>query len=135
MANLIEQAKLKADELLQAEFEKRHQFMGRSTGTVNETELIACLINQKDNLVEGIRHAQESIQGSVTLLILTDDGAIIAARDKLGRLPVLVGKDEAGYAVSFESFAYQKLGYENEYELGPGEIIKLTPEGYEVIPL
>ena len=124
---------INADELLQAEFEKRHQFMGRSTGTVNETELIACLINQKDSLVEGIKHAQESIQGSVTLLILTDDGSIIAARDKLGRLPVLVGKDEAGYAVSFESFAYQKLGYENEYELGPGEIIKLTPEGYEVL--
>ena len=123
---------INADELLQAEFEKRHQFMGRSTGTVNETELIACLINQKDNLVDGIRHAQESIQGSVTLLILTDDGAIIAARDKLGRLPVLVGKDEAGYAVSFESFAYQKLGYEDCCELGPGEIDFITPDGVEV---
>ena len=124
-------AVINADELLEAEFAKGHQFMGRSTGTVNETELIACLINQKDNLIDGIKHAQDSVQGSVTLLIMTDDGAIIAARDKLGRLPVLVGKDEAGYAVSFESFAYQKLGYENEYELGPGEIVKLTPDSYE----
>ena len=87
--------------------------MSRSTGKVNETELVACLINQKDSLVEGIKYAQEAIQGSVTLLILTEDDAIIAARDKLGRLPVLVGKDEVGYAVSFESFAYTKLGYEN----------------------
>ena len=122
-----------AEKLLQAEFDKGHQFMSRSTGKVNETELVACLINQKDSLVEGIKYAQEAIQGSVTLLILTEDDAIIAARDKLGRLPVLVGKDEVGYAVSFESFAYTKLGYENEYELGPGEIVKLTPEGYEVL--
>ena len=124
---------INAEELLQAEFAKGHQFMSRSTGMVNETELVASLINQKDSLVEGIKYAQEAIQGSVTLLILTEDDAIIAARDKLGRLPVLVGKDEEGYAVSFESFAYTKLGYENEYELGPGEIIKLTPDGYEVL--
>ena len=122
-----------AEELLQAEFDKGHQFMGRSTGTVNETELIACLINQKDDLVSGIKYAQSAIKGSVTLLILTEDDAIIAARDNLGRLPVLIGKDEDGYAVSFESFAYQKLGYENEYELGPGEVVKLTPEGYEIL--
>lgn len=120
-------------ELLQAEFDKGHQFMSRSTGKVNETELIACLINQKSDLVSGIRYAQEKIQGSVTLLILTDDDAIYAARDKLGRLPVLIGKDEEGFAVSFESFAYQKLGYEKEYELGPGEIVKITPEGYRTL--
>ena len=122
-----------AEELLQAEFNKGHQFMGRSTGTVNETELIACLINQKEDLVSGIRYAQDTIKGSVTLLILTEDDAIYAARDNLGRLPVLVGKDEEGYAVSFESFAYTKLGYENEYELGPGEILKITPDGYETL--
>ena len=79
------------------------------------------------------RSAQEAIEGSVTLLILTEDDAIIAARDRLGRLPVLIGKDEEGYAVSFESFAYQKLGYEKDYELGPGEIVKITPEGYKTL--
>ena len=78
-------------------------------------------------------YAQEAIEGSVTLLILTEDDAIIAARDRLGRLPVLIGKDEEGYAVSFESFAYQKLGYEKDYELGPGEIVKITPEGYKTL--
>ena len=115
-----------AEELLQAEFDKGHQFMSRSTGNVNETELVASLINQRSDLISGIKYAQEAIEGSVTLLILTEDDAIIAARDKLGRLPVLIGKDEEGYAVSFESFAYQKLGYEKDYELGPGEIVKIT---------
>lgn len=122
-----------ADELIQSEFDKGHQFMSLSSGKVNETELIACLINQKEDLISGIKYAQDVIKGSVTLLILTADDAIIAARDNLGRLPVLIGKDEEGYSVSFESFAYQKLGYENEYELGPGEIVKITPEGYETL--
>lgn len=122
-----------AEELLQAEFDKGHQFMSRSTGNVNETELVASLINQRSDLISGIKYAQEAIEGSVTLLILTEDDAIIAARDKLGRLPVLIGKDEEGYAVSFESFAYQKLGYEKDYELGPGEIVKITPEGYKTL--
>ncbi len=121
------------NELIQKEFDKGHQFMSLSSGKVNETELIACLINQKEDLISGIKYAQEIIQGSVTLLILTEDGSIIAARDNLGRLPVLIGKDEEGYSVSFESFAYQKLGYENEYELGPGEIVKITPDGYETL--
>ena len=122
-----------AEELLQAEFDKGHQFMSRSTGNVNETELVASLINQRSDLISGIKYAQEAIEGTVTLLILTEDDAIIAARDKLGRLPVLIGKDEEGYAVSFESFAYQKLGYEKDYELGPGEIVKITPEGYKTL--
>ena len=122
-----------AEELLQAEFDKGHQFMSRSTGNVNETELVASLINQRSDLISGIKYAQEAIEGSVTLLILTEDDAIIAARDRLGRLPVLIGKDEEGYAVSFESFAYQKLGYEKDYELGPGEIVKITPEGYKTL--
>lgn len=122
-----------AEELIQAEFDKGHQFMSLSSGKINETELIASLINQKADLISGIKYAQEVIKGSVTLLILTEDDAIIAARDNLGRLPVLIGKDEDGYSVSFESFAYQKLGYENEYELGPGEIVKITSEGYETL--
>ena len=107
-----------------------HQFMAQSSGKVNASELTAALINQKDSLVEGIRYAQEIIQGSSTILLLTQDG-IIAARDKLGRLPVLVGQNDQGCCVSFESFAYQKLGYHTAYELGPGEIVRLTAEGYE----
>ncbi len=109
-----------------------HQFMAMSSGKVNSTELTAALINQKDSLVEGILHAQDVIDGSMTILLLTPD-SIIAARDRLGRLPVLVGKSEHGYCVSFESFAYHKLGYEDEYELGSREIVKITADGYETI--
>ena len=120
-----------ADKLIETYFSQRgHQFMAMSSGAVNATELVAGLINQKDSLVEGIRHAQEVIDGSATILLLTRDG-IIAARDKLGRLPVLVGKNEDGHCVSFESFAYQKLGYQTCYELGPREIVRITPEGVE----
>lgn len=108
-----------------------HQFMAMSSGAVNSTELVAALINQKGSLVEGIRHAQETIDGSATILILTADGSIIAARDRLGRLPVLVGKGEEGCCVSFESFAYHKLGYADEYELGPREIVKISAGGWE----
>ena len=108
-----------------------HQFMAMSNGKVNESELIAALINQSDSLVEGIRHAQDVIDGSATILLLTPEG-IIAARDKLGRLPVLVGKNEDGHCVSFESFAYQKLGYQTCYELGPQEIVRITAEGFNV---
>ena len=107
-----------------------HQFMAMSSGKVNTTELTAALINQKDDLVEGIRHAQDVIDGSCTILLLAKDG-IIAARDKLGRLPVLVGQNLEGCCVSFESFAYHKLGYQDYYELGPGEIVKITPDGVE----
>ena len=109
-----------------------HQFMAMSSGKVNSTELTAALINQKDDLVSGIRHAQEEIDGSCTILILTPD-AIIAARDAMGRLPVLIGQGEDGCCVSFESFAYQKLGYHNAYELGPGEIVRVTPKGWETL--
>ena len=119
------------EELVQQYFSDHgHQFMAQSSGKVNDSELTAALINQKDSLVEGIRYAQEIIQGSSTILLLTQDG-IIAARDKLGRLPVLVGQNDQGCCVSFESFAYQKLGYHTAYELGPGEIVRLTAEGYE----
>ena len=105
-----------------------HQFMAMSSGKINTTELTAALINQRGSLIEGIRHAQEVIDGSCTILLLTPD-AIIAARDRLGRLPVLVGKNNDGLCVSFESFAYHKLGYQDHYELGPGEIVKMTADG------
>lgn len=106
-------------------------FDAMTGGTVNSTELVAALINQKSGFAEGIEYAQSIIDGTCSLLILTEDGSIVAARDKLGRLPVVIGKDEDGYAVSFESFAYQKLGYADEKELGPGEVVKITPQGLE----
>ena len=122
-----------ADKLIETYFSERgHQFMAMSSGAVNATELVAGLINQKDSLVEGIRHAQDVIEGSATILILTREG-IIAARDKLGRLPVLVGRNEDGCCVSFESFAYHKLGYADEHELGPREIVRLTADGWETL--
>ena len=120
-----------AEQLVQATFSgPGHQFMAMSSGKVNTTELTAALINQKDNLIDGIRHAQAVIDGSCTILLLTKDG-IIAARDRVGRLPVLVGRNQDGCCVSFESFAYHKLGYQDSYELGPGEIVKITPDGVE----
>ena len=120
-----------AEQLVETYFSDHgHEFMAQSDGKVNASELTAALINQKDSLLEGIRYAQEVIDGSSTILLLTEDG-IIAARDKLGRLPVLVGKNDDGCCVSFESFAYQKLGYQTCYELGPQEIVKITAEGVE----
>ena len=110
-----------------------HQFMAMGSGKVNSIELVAALINEKEDLASGIRHAQALIDGSMTILLMTEDGAIIAARDRFGRLPVHVGRDSHGYCVAFESFAYQKLGYKNEYELGPGEVLRITAEGYETL--
>ena len=109
-----------------------HQFMVRSSGKVNSTELVAALINQKETLVEGILHAQEVIDGTATVIILQGD-KIIAARDKMGRLPVLIGQSEDGCCVSFESFAYHKLGYEDAYELGPREIVEVTADGWKTV--
>ena len=97
-------------------------------GKVNTTELVAAMINQKSNFTDGIRFAQQVIDGTASLLILKEDGRIIAARDKMGRLPVLIGKSEDGYCVSFESHAYQKLGYQDEKELGPGEIVEFSAD-------
>ena len=120
-----------AEQLVQTYFSDHgHQFMAQSNGKVNESELIAALINQCDSLVEGLLHAQDVIDGSATILLLTPEG-IIAARDKLGRLPVLIGQNEEGCCVSFESFAYQKLGYQTAYELGPREIVRVTADGFE----
>jgi len=103
-------------------------FNAMTGGNINSVDIIAALINQKDNFADGIRFAQESIQGTASILILTGHGTLIAARDRLGRIPVQIGKGEDGYCVSFESFAYQKLGYTDEKELGPGEIVELTAD-------
>ncbi len=104
-------------------------FDAMSGGGINRTELVAALINQKNDFADGIKFAQSVIDGSATILILKDDGSIIAARDRLGRTPVSIGKREDGYCVSFEDFAYKKLGYEDERELGPGEIVELSVNG------
>ncbi|MBP5313848.1 MAG: amidophosphoribosyltransferase [Eggerthellaceae bacterium] len=109
------------------------QFMAMSSGKINDTELVASLINTKDSLVDGIRFAQSVIDGSMTITALLDDGSLIAARDGKGRLPVLIGKRDTGYCMAFESFSYMKLGYESCYELGPGEIVKITADGIEVL--
>ena len=105
-------------------------FLEMSGGSVNPTEMVAALINQKDNMIEGIRYAQETVNGSLTLLLMTKDG-IYAARDRYGRTPVVVGKKEEAYCVSFENSAYINLGYEAYKELGPGEIDLITPESVE----
>ena len=111
----------------------KHQFTAMSSGGVNTTELVAALINRKEDFVSGIQFAQEEIDGSLTLLVMDTTGAIYAARDKMGRLPVLIGRDDEGYCVSFESFAYHKLGYVDVYELGPGEIVRITADDYETL--
>lgn len=103
-------------------------FDSMTGGRVNSNELVAALIDQKPTFEEGIRFAQQVIVGSASILILCDNGHIIAARDYYGRTPVLVGKSEEGHCVSFESFAYKKLGYEDEKELGPGEIVEITAD-------
>lgn len=103
-------------------------FDSMTGGRINSTELVAALINQKSTFAEGIKFAQNSIDGTASILILRDNGSIIAARDKFGRLPILVGKNDNGYCVSFESFAYLKLDYETVKELGPGEIVEITPD-------
>ncbi len=108
-------------------------FEARTGGKVNNTELVAALIGMQSNFTDGVCFAQQKIQGTASILILTDRGSIIAARDKMGRLPILVGKNEEGYCVSFESFAYQKMGYADEKELGPGEIVEITADDITIL--
>ena len=110
-----------------------HQFSVMGSGKVNSTELVAALINERDSFIEGIRHMQQVIDGSMTVLLMLTDGSIIAARDRFGRLPVVIGKDADGYCVSFESFAATKLGYAIDHELGPAEIVRITAEGCETL--
>ena len=104
-------------------------FNAMTGGAVNATALVAALIDRRNDLTEGIRFAQDVIDGTANILLLKDDGSLIAARDKLGRIPVVIGKNEDGYCVTFESFAAHKTGYEIERELGPGEIVHITPDG------
>ncbi|MBQ9544782.1 MAG: amidophosphoribosyltransferase [Clostridia bacterium] len=108
-------------------------FDAMTGGDVNSTELAAALIDMKKDFVSGIKFAQEQVEGTLSLLILTENGTIIAARDRLGRLPVLIGKNSNGSCVSFESFAYKKLGYDDAGELGPGEIVEITADGFRTL--
>lgn len=108
----------------------RGGYFDAMTGSkVNSSEIVAALINSKESYVDGIRYAQDRIEGTASILLLTDRGTLIAARDKVGRLPVTIGKCADGYCVSFENFAYRKLGYSDERELGPGEIVEISSDG------
>ncbi|MEY8278278.1 amidophosphoribosyltransferase [Blautia marasmi] len=107
-------------------------FLEMSGGSINPTEMVASLINQKSTIVEGIQYVQELVEGSMTLLLLTPKG-IYAARDRVGRTPVILGKKEDAFCAAFESFAFFNLGYETYRELGPGEVVFLTPESAETL--
>ena len=122
-----------ADQLIRNLYENGHtHFQSMTNGQINSTELVAALICKKDSFVEGIRYVQSVVEGSMTLLLLTENG-IYATRDLLGRTPVVIGKKENAYCVSFESFAYINLGYTDYKELGPGEIVYVTPESVETV--
>ncbi len=107
-------------------------FEAMSGGRVNSNELIATLISQRPTIEEGILHAQMLVEGTASILIMTKD-ALFAGRDRYGRLPIHIGQDEDGFCVSFETFAYQKLGYQDAYELGPCEVVKITESGWETL--
>lgn len=122
-----------SEELVEKYLTTGGHFSAMTGGKVNSTELVAALISQKPSFVEGIKFVQDVIDGSMSILILKEGGSIIAARDKMGRIPVLLGKDDEGHCVTFESFAYDKLGYTPEKELGPGEIVEITSKKIEVL--
>lgn len=123
-----------SEELVEKYLTNKNGHFGVATGgAVNMTELLATLVDSKDNFAEGIAFAQKMIEGTASILILTEKGSLIAARDKMGRLPVLIGKGEDGYCVTFESFSFQKLGYKEYKELGPGEIVEVTESGVKTL--
>lgn len=116
-----------ADEIVDTIIKTNTHFFEMQNGDINPTELIAAVINQKDNFIDGIRYAQEIVEGSISMLILTPKG-VYAARDKMGRTPIVLGKNDNGYCASFESFAYLNLGYTDYKELGAGEVVVITPD-------
>lgn len=126
---IIRNAEQLKDELLE---QGCANFEVMTSGNINSSTLVGALIAQKNNFTDGIKYAQEKVDGTLSLLIMTDD-TIIASRDKHGRLPIIIGKRDDGYCTSFESFAFEKLGYEKCYELDPGEIVKITTDSYETI--
>ena len=118
------------DELEKDFMNQRRSFSETSQGTVNSTELVAMLIAECEDFLSGINNVFNRIKGSCSLLILTENG-ILAARDKLGRTPVIIGKKKDAYAISFETCAFPNLNFETEYYLGPGEIVEINPDGYQ----
>lgn len=121
------------EELVEDAYKNGHiHFMEMSHGRINATELVAALINQRPTMTEGLQYVQEKIDGSMTILVLTPEG-IYASRDRLGRTPIVIGKKEDAFCASFESFAYINLGYSDYKELGPGEIVFITPESVETL--
>ncbi len=120
------------NEIVDKIIDKNAHFFEMQNGEINQTELVAAIINQKENFIEGIKYAQEIIDGSMSMLILTPKG-IYAARDKFGRTPIVIGKKDDGYCASFESFAYLNLGYADYRELGPGEIVVMTPDDVKTL--
>ena len=121
-----------SEEIVENIIKQKVHFFELGSGEINQTELVAAIINQKDNFIEGIKYAQEIIDGSMSMLILTPK-CIYAARDKLGRTPIVLGKKDDGYCASFESFAYLNLGYKDYKELGPGEIVVMDPDGVKTL--
>ncbi len=121
-----------ADEIADKIIKSNVHYFEMSNGDINPTELVASIINQKENFIDGIRYAQELVDGSLSMLILTPKG-IYCARDRLGRTPIIIGKKDSGYCASFESFAYLNLGYKDLKELGPGEIVVMTADGVKTL--
>lgn len=121
-----------SEEIVDDIIKKHAHFFEMQNGEVNQTELVAAIINQKENFIDGIKYAQEIIEGSISMLILTPKG-IYAARDKLGRTPISIGKKDDGYCASFESFAYPNLGYSKVKELGPGEIVVFDTDSIKTL--
>lgn len=120
------------DKLVDDIIKNNTHFFEMQNGDINQTELVAALINQKENFIDGIRYAQEAVDGSISILALTLKG-IYAARDMLGRTPISIGQKEDGYCASFESFAYLNLGYKNYKELGPGEVVFMDENGVKTL--
>ena len=121
-----------SDELVEEILKNNTHFFEMGNGSINQTELVAALINQKDNFIEGIKYAQEVIEGSISMLLLTPKG-VYAARDKYGRTPIAIGKKEGSYCLSFETFAYHNLGYEDMGFLKAGEIVVMTEDGVKTL--
>ncbi len=123
-----------ADEITDMIIKGNTHFFEMSNGEINSTELVAAIINQKENFIEGIQYALEIIEGSISMLILTPKG-IYCARDKMGRTPIAIGKKDGAYCASFESFAFLNLGYTAVRELGPGEVAVITPDSMKTLVL
>ncbi|MCH5321844.1 MAG: amidophosphoribosyltransferase, partial [Eubacterium sp.] len=121
-----------ADEIVDKIIKSNTHFFEMHNGEINPTELVAAIINQKENFIDGIRYAQEIVDGSLSMLILTPKG-IYCARDKMGRTPIVLGKKDNGCCASFESFAYLNLGYTDYKELGPGEVVVMTADGAKTL--